>query len=617
MKIPKVLFQTSILKPAPYLVERIQSTSPGWEYKHFSDSDIVQFLTENPLDEFTNSLAVFHSFKNGAHKSDFFRYYYLYVKGGVYVDSDALLENGWDSILEDYSMITVQSGLQKTEKSMFNGFICAAPNNIIIYQALKDIYHIDNEKVNKDYFLICKNLYNIIDSYNKIFEEVKLNTEKPMNKQIKILKEYIINENEAITKDNDQIVLTHYFSKKTFLPSLLPIKEKKLKPIKNTKIGITFDVPTNVASLFSNGIRQNVLYFTELLSNIGYETHLIIQDKSTTDEQNIKNIIYYDKFKITKYSEIYSADFDIVFIFGYDIPIITLETLKYMNVKIVKYLCGNSYFIDTEKILYNQHKSEYKEINYVRKTDKQLYDQLWVIPQMVNTNKYYFQTMYRTECIEVPFIWSNKSVLLTCKSENIENENVLLYKKKDHIGKKIAIFEPNISIMKWCLPALLVCENSYRKHKNIERVFLSNIIEKTKSINDFNIDGLNAIVKNLDLNSDTKISVESRYNSLVFMKNHGDIAVSHQMENPLNYLYFDLAWMGWPIVHNAHLCKDVGYYYEGFNYEMGGEILSNVILNHDDNVEEYIEKNRRILHRYLPSNIELQEKYKLLIQKLF
>jgi hypothetical protein len=171
--------------------------------------------------------------------------------------------------------------------------------------------------------------------------------------------------------------------------------------------------------------------------------------------------------------------------------------------------------------------------------------------------------------------------------------------------------------MKWCLPALLVCENSYRKNKNIERVFLSNITEKTKSINDFNIDGLNAIVKNLDLNADTKISIESRYNSLVFMKNHGDIAVSHQMENPLNYLYFDLAWMGWPIVHNAHLCKDVGYYYEGFNYEMGGEVLSNVILNHDDNVESYIEKNRRILDRYLPSNIELQEKYKLLIQKLF
>ena len=39
--------------------------------------------------------------------------------------------------------------------------------------------------------------------------------------------------------------------------------------------------------------------------------------------------------------------------------------------------------------------------------------------------------------------------------------------------------------------------------------------------------------------------------------------------------------MGWPIVHNAHLCKDVGYFYDGFNYEEGGNVLSDVIENHD------------------------------------
>jgi hypothetical protein len=56
------------------------------------------------------------------------------------------------------------------------------------------------------------------------------------------------------------------------------------------------------------------------------------------------------------------------------------------------------------------------------------------------------------------------------------------------------------------------------------------------------------------------------------MSNYCDIAVSHQWENPLNYLYFDLAWMDWPIVHNAHLCKDIGYFYNEFNYEEGGNV---------------------------------------------
>ena len=74
--------------------------------------------------------------------------------------------------------------------------------------------------------------------------------------------------------------------------------------------------------------------------------------------------------------------------------------------------------------------------------------------------------------------------------------------------------------------------------------------------------------------------------------------------------------MGWPIVHNAHLCKDVGYYYEGFNYDEGAEILKNAILTHDTNVEEYIKRNRAIIDRYLPSNKYLQEQYKALIDKL-
>jgi hypothetical protein len=101
------------------------------------------------------------------------------------------------------------------------------------------------------------------------------------------------------------------------------------------------------------------------------------------------------------------------------------------------------------------------------------------------------------------------------------------------------------------------------------------------------------------------------------MKTHADIAVSHQWENPLNYLYLDLAWMGWPIVHNAYLCKDIGYYYEDFNYEEGGKVLNEVISNHDENFEEYLKKNRELIDRYLPSNEKLQNEYITLFTNLF
>ena len=617
MKIPKVLFQTSLLKPPDYLIERIKTKCLGWEYKHFLDEDIIEFIKENPITDLNNSLEIFHSLKLGAHKADFFRYYYLYINGGVFMDSDAVLEKELDFIVKDYEFFTVQSYIKNN--SMFNGFIGTIPKNPIIFQALKHI-HVENiENINNDYFLICKELYTIIENYNKITDFIESQKgEKEIINKNKIFIEEIVNDQIAVSKDNDEIILTHYYNKNFYIPSLKPIKPKKIKKKTPIKMGITLDLPNETVHFFSNGIRQNVLYLGELFLNMGYELSFIVMDKNIKlcPEKELKKIFYREDFKITKYSEILSSNFDIVIVLGYEIILPVLKILKHMNTKIVYYACGNSYFIDSEKILYNQHKSL---IDFPYTKDIKIYDQIWSIPQMFHVNKSYFETLYRSECIEVPFVWSSKSITMAALSYGIEDENDLLYKNKEE-NKKIVIFEPNLSIMKWCFPALLICENAYRKNENkdmIDKVFLNNITDHNNSINEFNLESLNKIVKSLDLFHDKKISIESRFNTLYFMKNYADIAVSHQMNNPLNYLYLDLAWMGWPIIHNAHLCKDVGYYYEDFNYEMGSKIVNEVIVTHELKKDEYLSNNRKIINRYLPSNSELQKKYKKLIEKLF
>jgi len=71
--------------------------------------------------------------------------------------------------------------------------------------------------------------------------------------------------------------------------------------------------------------------------------------------------------------------------------------------------------------------------------------------------------------------------------------------------------------------------------------------------------------------------------------------------------------MGWPIVHNGKLCKDIGYYYDEFDYEMGGKVLKDVILNHDENADEYLLRNRLNMLKYLPTNKTLKKQYEELI----
>ena len=53
-------------------------------------------------------------------------------------------------------------------------------------------------------------------------------------------------------------------------------------------------------------------------------------------------------------------------------------------------------------------------------------------------------------------------------------------------NKKIGIFEPNISVMKWFLPAVFICENTYRKleDKNkIEKVVITNLAKHKNNKN--------------------------------------------------------------------------------------------------------------------------------------
>jgi hypothetical protein len=384
--------------------------------------------------------------------------------------------------------------------------------------------------------------------------------------------------------------------------------------------------------MFVNGINQNSLYLTELLLNIGYDVYLVIDDSKLNDvtKQTLSQVLYDGRFKWICFTDVLPTELDVLiqlsFSFWHDVKVV--KTMKYTNTKLVGYCCGNSYIINSEKILYNQHKSRdnSKEcFKFIFEDKTSILDEIWSIPQMVNTNQHYWKTLYRCDCIGVPFIWSNRSIDLVVKYFGLDNIDKLMYVNRGQ-KKKIGIFEPNISIMKWALPCLLVCENTYRQNKNIDHVYITNInldlaknaidasdVSVHSKINDFNIQSFNHILVSLDIFTDKLCSIESRYNTLQFMSNHCDIAVSHQWENPLNYLYFDLAWMGWAIVHNAYLCKDVGYYYEGFDYENGGNVLSDVINNHDANAEAYLQRNRMAIDRFLPTNLELQEKYKKLI----
>ena len=142
MLIPKQIVQTSRKKPEKYIVDMIKLRSTGWEYNHFDDMEAIQFFALNPIPEFPNVIQKFFSFSYGEHRADLFRYYYLYVKGGVYFDTDAMIECNINEIVRDYEYFSVNSSY--FPGTIFQGFIGCVPKSRIIYKGLHNIYHINN-----------------------------------------------------------------------------------------------------------------------------------------------------------------------------------------------------------------------------------------------------------------------------------------------------------------------------------------------------------------------------------------------------------------------------------------------------------------------------------------
>jgi hypothetical protein len=95
------------------------------------------------------------------------------------------------------------------------------------------------------------------------------------------------------------------------------------------------------------------------------------------------------------------------------------------------------------------------------------------------------------------------------------------------------------------------------------------------------------------------------------MSEHVDAVVSWQMENALNYMWYDVLYGNYPLIHNAHFIKDAGYYYEGFDVTMGKEKLLEAFETHDENFEQYKKQSKETIWEHSsinPKNVEYHEK---------
>jgi hypothetical protein len=368
----------------------------------------------------------------------------------------------------------------------------------------------------------------------------------------------------------------------------------KIKKMK--RIGITVKIS---GSLFSNGINQNALYLGMVLRKSGYIVDLICSDQKTYDEINK----YKSDLNVTILDKSYIRKYDLIIQLGFTVDKLHFNNWKSnnKNLKLVAYQCGNHYLITTEKVLF-QKDSEIKTFSDNEKFS-QTPHQVWSIPQMENSNYNFYQFYNKQDNVTVvPFIWDPFVVESTFKERNKD-----VYTVREI--QRCSVMEPNISVMKNVVMPTIILEKNQKSNPLKEIYYFgADVIKNSKPFIDF--------IKSTEIYKKNIVSIENRYWTSKILPDYTDFVLSWQWENNLNYLWLDVAWMGYPIVHNGSLCQDVGYYYEGFNADDAVNKIDEVIKTHNDKHKEYIQNNREIIKRYTKENQTLVDQYKMLVENV-
>jgi len=362
-------------------------------------------------------------------------------------------------------------------------------------------------------------------------------------------------------------------------------------------IGITLGLYTEDESLWSNGIKQNALYLAKLLQHSPFDYQVLLLN--TTDVA-ITDKLPWDltQFPCEPYSTGQSK-VDFMIALGGAIPQPGVDELKARGCRVVFYKCGSEYVVSSQGALFDL---EMIGIPYF----PQGMDEIWVIPQVANTTRHFLQTLYRTRTRVVPFIWDPmflEEVMLGAPDEGCY---------VPHAGpKRLVCMEPNTSILKYCMYPLLIADEAFRvRPELIQKMHVTNtrsLREKQEFV---------AVVSHLDIVRQDKCFFEDTFVTGWFLKNYADVVVSHQWENPLNYFYFDVCWLGYPLVHNASLCAGLGYYYEGFDVQHGKRMLLQALEHHDRHADDYRAQQRTLIGRHLATHEPLIAHYDGLINEV-
>jgi hypothetical protein len=364
---------------------------------------------------------------------------------------------------------------------------------------------------------------------------------------------------------------------------------------RSLKIGITLGLRAADESLWVNGIKQNALNLAMAFQNSPHAHQVILLN---TTHVAITPALPWDlaRFPTRPFAEA-KDDLDVVIELGGQISAEQTDYLKSRGTRIVSYCCGAEYVLNMEAMIFRR--PLWTEIFC-----NQRYDAIWVIPQVADLSRGYFETLRRREARLAPFVWH--PLALEAKVASLPN----LGEYRPRLGpKRLSVMEPNRDVLKFCLYPIFIAERAFRQDpESISFLHVLSADDLATHVPEFI-----GVMMLLDIVRAGKASFIGMQENPDFLAAYTDIVISHQWGLPLNYFYLEACWQGYALIHNAELCREIGYYYPGNDLEAGVQAVRAALEGHDVAWEDYRHRQRRLIDRFLATNRDLIATYDRLL----
>jgi len=274
--------------------------------------------------------------------------------------------------------------------------------------------------------------------------------------------------------------------------------------------------------------------------------------------------------------------------------------LKRRNCKIVSYKVKNPFISDLEDIMFNNSKSPITNNEY---------DEIWISPHHQKTNEYYLKEIYNTNIYILPYIWTDV-FMKEYEEFLLQNDQELEYKMNSN-SRNITILEKNSSITSSSIYPILILNRVYKEFPHL--------INKVRVLNTYHLHNNKrflSIINDLEIAKDDKISFENNYANPFILSTVTDIVISHQWQNELDNLHFDIFYGKYPLLHNSETLKGYGFYYDKFNIDDASKKLITILNKYHLIKKDYNTKCDQAIYNYSSNNQANINRYKEKIFKL-